>query len=139
MARAERICKTENDMVGENVFDVSRPNTLSNPFTHIKDKKTLAKRVVKDRETAIRLYGEYFDEMVKRENSEFKKEFDRMYEAFVTYDVIYLKCFCKVGNDPLHPVETCHADYIIKKLNQRLVKSKIDEVLGKRTNEEAND
>ena len=132
MARAERICKTENDMLGENVFDVSRPNTLSNPFTHIKDKKTLAKRVIKDRETAIRLYKEYFDEMVKRENSEFKKEFDRMYEAYLKYDTIYIKCYCKLD-------ESCHGDYIIKKLNQRLVKSKIDEVLNKRTNEEAND
>jgi len=119
-------------MLGENVFDVSRPNTLSNPFTHIKDKKTLAKRVVKDRETAIRLYKEYFDEMVKRENSEFKKEFDRMYEAYLKYDTIYIKCYCKLD-------ESCHGDYIIKKLNQRLVKSKIDEVLNKRTNEEAND
>lgn len=132
MAKAERICKTENDMLGENVFDVSRPNTLSNPFTHIKDKKTLAKRVVKDRETAIRLYEEYFDEMVKRENSEFKKEFDRIYEAYLKYDTIYIKCHCKLD-------QSCHGDYIIKKLKQRLVKSKIDEVLNKRTNEEAND
>ena len=131
MARAERICKVDNDMQGDNVFDVSRPNTLSNPFTHIKEKKTLAKRVVKDRETAIKLYEEYFDEMVQTEGSEFKKEFDRMYEAYITYETIYLKCYCKL-------TESCHADYIIKKLNQRLVKSKIDEVLKERkTTEEA--
>ena len=133
MAKAERICKLENDMVGDNVFDVSRPNILSNPFTHIKDKKTLAKRVVKDRETAIRLYGEYFDEMVKKEDSEFKKEFDRMYEAYLKYDVIYLKCYCKLD-------ESCHSEHIIKKLRQRLVKSKIDEMMKQReANEEAND
>lgn len=131
MARAERICKTDNDMLGENVFDVSRPNTLSNPFTHIKDKKTLAKRVVKDRETAIRLYEEYFDEMVKRENSEFKKEFDRIYEAYLKYDTIYIKCYCKLD-------ESCHGDYIIKKLNQRLVKSKVDKILKNKNNDKNN-
>lgn len=130
MARAERICKVDNDMQGDNVFDVSRPNPLSNPFTHIKEKKTLAKRVVKDRETAIRLYEEYFDEMIQKEGSEFKNEFDNMYNAFLTYDVIYIKCYCKL-------TETCHGDYIIKKLNQRLVKSKIEQVLKEReTNEE---
>lgn len=131
MAKAERICKLENDMVGDNVFDISRPNTLSNPFTHIKTKKTLAKRVVKDRETAIKMYEEYFDEMVKKEDSEFKKEFDRMYEAYLTYDTIFIKCYCILDRP-------CHGDYIIKKLRQRLVKSKIDEVLSGRTNEEEN-
>lgn len=121
MAKAERICKLDNDMTGENVFDVSRPNILSNPFTHIKDKKTLAKRVVKNRDTAIRLYEEYFEEMIKKENSDFKKEFDRMYEAFLKYDVIFVKCYC-------HLNESCHSEIIIKKLNQRLAKSKIEEL-----------
>lgn len=104
-------------MMGENVFDVSRPNILSNPFTHIKDKKTLAKRVVKDRDTAIKMYEQYFNEMVKRDET-FKAEFDRMYEAFVANEVIYVMCYCKLD-------EHCHSDIIIKKLNQRLVKEKL--------------
>lgn len=120
MALAERICKTENDMTGDNVFDVSRPNILSNPYTHIKDRKTLAKRVVKDRDTAIDLYEQYFDEMVKKDG-DFKKEFDRMYEAFLKEEKIFIKCYCKL-------TERCHSDVIIKKLNQRLVKSKIEEL-----------
>lgn len=108
-------------MQGDNVFDVSRPNILSNPFTHIKDKKTLAKRVVKDRETAIKLYEKYFDKMVEKENSSFKKEFDRMYDAFVNNEVIYLACYCSLS-------ESCHSDLIIKRLNQRLVKSKLEKL-----------
>lgn len=119
MALAERICKTENDMTGDNVFDVSRPNILSNPYTHIKDRKTLAKRVVKDRDTAIDLYEQYFDEMVKKDG-DFKKEFDRMYEAFLKYDTIYIKCYCKL-------TERCHGDIIISRLNKRLVKNKLEE------------
>ena len=129
MARAERVCKIDNDMQGDNVFDVSRPNTLSNPFTHIKEKKTLAKRVAKTREEAIKLYEEYFDRMIAKEDSEFRKEFDRMYDAYLNNDVIYIKCYCK-------PTENCHGDYIIKKLRQRLVKSKIDEELEKRKENE---
>lgn len=121
MAKAERICKLENDMHGDNVFDVSRPNILSNPFTHIKDRKTLAKRVVKTRDEAIDLYADYFDRMVEKEDSEFRKEFDRMYEAFLKYDVIFIKCFCKLN-------ERCHGDIIISRLNSRLVKSKLEEL-----------
>lgn len=132
MARAERICKIDNDMQGDNVFDVSRPNTLSNPFTHIKEKKTLAKRVVKTREEAIKLYEEYFDRMIAKEDSDFKKEFDRMYDAYLNNDVIYIKCYCKL-------TESCHGDYIIKKLRQRLVKTKIEEELNRRKEEEINE
>ena len=120
MAKATRVCKTVTPMSGDNVFDVSRPNILSNPFTHIKDKKTLAKRVVKDRETAISLYEKYFDEMVSKEGG-FKKEFDRMYEAFKSNDEIFVMCYCKLD-------EACHGDVIIKKLQNRLVKEKLDEI-----------
>lgn len=121
MANAERICKTENDMTGENVFDVSRPNILSNPFTHIKDRTTLAKYVVKDRDTAINLYEKYFDKMMEKTDSDFKMEFDRIYEAFLKYDTIYLKCYCKLD-------QRCHSDIIIKKLNQRLLKDKLEKI-----------
>lgn len=117
MAQAIRYCKTTDDMHGENVFDCSRPHILSNPFTHIKDKKTLAKRVVKDRETAIAMYGKYFDRMVV-EDETFRKAFDEVYEAFLKFDKIYLGCYCRL-------TESCHVDYIIRKLNQRLIKEKM--------------
>ena len=124
MAKATRVCKTDNPITGDNVFDISRPNTLSNPYTHIKSKKTLAKRVVKDRETAISLYEKYFDEMVVKDGP-FKNAFDKMFEAYKKYDEIFILCYCKLN-------ESCHGDYIIKKLQNRLVKEKIDEVLKKK-------
>lgn len=117
MAQAIRYCKTTDDMHGENVFDCSRPHILSNPFTHIKNKKTLAKRVVKDRETAIAMYCKYFDRMMA-EDETFRKAFDEVYEAFLKFDKIYLGCYCRL-------TESCHVDYIIRKLNQRLIKEKM--------------
>ena len=123
MAQAIRFCKTTDPMVGDNVFDVSRPHILSNPYTHIKDKKTLAKRVVADRDTAIALYDEYFDMMLSCDK-QFKEAFDKMYEAFKTYDKIYIGCYCKEN-------EHCHGDIIIKKLTKRLVKEKMKELKNK--------
>lgn len=120
MAKATRVCKTVTPMGGDNVFDVSRPNILSNPFTHIKDRKTLAKRVVKDRETAVMLYEKYFNEMVVKDDA-FRKEFDRMYEAYKTNKEIFILCYCKLD-------ETCHGDIVIKKLQNRLVKEKLEEL-----------
>ena len=124
MANAIRICKTEGSLCGDNVFDISRPNILSNPFTHIKDKKTLAKRVVKDKETAIKLYSEYFDKMVEKEGK-FKDEFDRMYDSFLANETIYIACYCKTD-------DICHGDIIIDRLNRRLAKEKINELLRKK-------
>lgn len=117
MAQAIRYCKTTDDMHGDNVFDCSRPHIMSNPFTHIKDKNTLAKRVVKNRETAIAMYGSYFDKMVV-EDELFRKAFDEMYDAFLKYDKIYVGCYC-------HLNESCHCDYIIRMLNRRLIKEKM--------------
>ena len=56
--------------VGEYNFPIYRPTILSNPFTHIKDKKTKAIYIVKDRDTAIDMYSKYFDTMYGT-NSEF--------------------------------------------------------------------
>ena len=38
---------------------IGRPSIWGNPFTHIKDKDTLAEFIVKDRDEAIRKYGEW--------------------------------------------------------------------------------
>ena len=64
MAKVVRYCKLEEEHSGENSFDVSRPNLMSNPYTHIKSKKTLAKYVVGSREEAVQLYELYFNEML---------------------------------------------------------------------------
>ncbi len=123
MARVVRFCKLLESYVGDNVFDISRPHIFGNPFTHLKN--TATKTVhVKSRDEAIRLYGEYFDAMVQRDET-FRAEWDRMYEAYCKYEEIYLGCYCKLD-------EHCHADMIAKKLAARQSKEKIDAIMASR-------
>ena len=108
-------------MVGDNVFDCSRPHVLGNPYTHIKHKDTLAEVVVKSREEAIRLYDTYFDKAIESADDfgdEFRNEFNRIYMAYKKYGVVYLGCYCK-------PNETCHCDIIRNKIIKRSMKEKI--------------
>lgn len=102
---------------GENNFKIFRgASPLSNPYTHIKDKKTLARYVVKDRETAIKEYSKYFDAMYGT-NKAFTDAFDQIYNVYKEGKDVYLECYC-------HP-EPCHGDVIAKKLRARLIKEKI--------------
>lgn len=108
--------------VGECNIPIYRPNILSNPFTHIKDKKTKASYIVKDRDTAINMYSNYFDTMYGS-NYEFTKEIDRIYELYKSGKDVYLECYC-------HPLK-CHGDIIAEKLLKRLVKEKIKSIYKK--------
>lgn len=120
MAKFIRYCKTQEQHYGDNVFDVSRPNILGNPYTHIKDRETKALVKVKTRDEAIELYSPYFDKMYETDEV-FKEEVDNLYDAFKKYDVIYIGCYCK-------PSESCHADIIIQKINQRSFKETIQKL-----------
>lgn len=120
MAKIIRYCKLNEEHSGENVFDVSRPNIFGNPFTHIKSKETKALVKVKTREEAISLYEPYFESMINN-NENFRLEWDRMFEMYNKYDVIYIGCYC-------HLNEECHSDIIIKKLRQRVMKEMIKSV-----------
>ena len=91
-------------------------SALANPYTHIKDRKTKAMYVVKDRDTAIEMYDNYFDIMYGS-SIEFTREVDMIYEAYKSGEDVYLECYCA----PL----PCHGNIIAKKLQQRLVKEKI--------------
>lgn len=91
-------------------------SALANPYTHIKDRKTKAMYVVKDRDTAIETYDNYFDIMYGS-SIEFTREVDMIYEAYKSGKDVYLECYCA----PL----PCHGNIIAKKLQQRLVKEKI--------------
>ena len=51
----------------------------------------------------------------------FKATFDRMYEAYKTYDIVYIGCFCNLN-------ERCHADIIIKKIIQRSMRDKLAQI-----------
>lgn len=121
MAKITRYCKLKEEHSGPNAFDISRPNIFGNPYTHIKNRQTKAMVKVKNRDEAIDLYDPYFDNMLKDETEvgqRFREEWDRMYEAYKTYDEIFLGCYC-------HTDERCHGDIIIKKLVQRSMKEKL--------------
>ena len=124
MSKIVRFCKLTEGHSGPNVFDISRPNIFGNPYTHIKSKETLAQVKVKSRDEAIDMYGPYFDRMLETDE-EFRKEFDRMYEAYHTFDVIYIGCYCK-------PDERCHGDVIRQKLIQRSMKEKLSKIRAKK-------
>lgn len=114
MAKCFRYCVRNESHDGGNVFLIHRPFVFSNPFTHIKGKKTKAKYVVNSRDEAIDLYSDYFDRMVELSPS-FKEEWDKLYEAYKANDEIYLGCYCS-------PSERCHGDIIIEKLKKRSIK-----------------
>lgn len=91
---------------------------LGNPFTSEKISKTLAIYQVKDREEAISRYSSYFD-MQYAHNTLFHKLIDEIYEKYKNGETIYLECYCKP--------KPCHGDVIKSKLQQRLLKEKIQE------------
>jgi hypothetical protein len=103
---------------GNNVYLIHRPHVLSNPYTHIKDKKTKAMFVVKNREDAIAKYSDYFDTMYGK-NILFTKTIDEIYEKYKKNEDILLGCYC-------YP-NSCHGEIIIQKLKQKLIKEKFAE------------
>ena len=125
MAKVIRYCKLEEEHIGDNCFDISRPNVLGNPYTHIKSKKTLALFVVKTREEAIEKYEAYFEKMLET-SEQFRNEWERMYDAYKKFDVIYIGCYC-------HTNERCHGDILIKKLKQRLLKEAVQKLRKKQS------
>ena len=124
MSKIIRYCKLKEDHIGENVFDISRPNIFGNPYTHISGKSTLASVKVKTRDEAIEAYDAYFDAMLADDSKAgevFREEWDRLFEAYKTHDVVYLGCFCAEDED-------CHGDIIKKKLIQRSMREKLKDL-----------
>ena len=113
----------EDHSNNDNNYVITRPGILGNPYTHIKTKKTLAKHVVGSREEAIERYDTYFDIMYTG-NVVFRAVIDDMYEKYKRGEDIYLQCVCK----PL----PCHGDIIAKKLQQRLLREKINSIKHKK-------
>lgn len=111
--------RTKETHDGKNNFRIFRPSVLGNPYTHIKDKDTLAIYIVKDRDEAIDMYSHYFDIMYGS-NIEFTNEIDKIYEIYKTGEDVYLECYCT----PLR----CHGDIIKEKLEKRLLKEKISKI-----------
>ena len=107
----------------ENNYPCYRPSLLSNPYTHIRDRKTLASFVVKSRDEAIDRYDAYFDRMYKG-NAPFKFIIDEIYEKYKRGEDIYLECYCKP--------ERCHCDIIKEELEKRLMRERIKEAKERR-------
>ena len=123
MTQIKRYCVLKEEHNGDNVFRVHRGYILGNPYTHIKNKETKAMVVVKTREEAIDRYGRYFENSLKL-IPEFRAEFERMIEACMKYEEVWIGCYC--GLD-----EECHGDYIIKRLKQECRKRMLKNLLKK--------
>jgi hypothetical protein len=123
MAQLIRYCKLNEEYEGDNVFDISRPNIMGNPYTHIKDRETKALVVVKTRDEAIDRYGRYFDNMLVTSDV-FREEFEKMVEACLKYDKVYFGCYCRL-------TERCHGDIIIEKVRREATKRMLKNLSNK--------
>lgn len=110
---------TKEEHTGPNVFYCGRGSVLGNPWTHISDKNTKAKYVVKTREEAIEKYGHYFDIMYGS-NIMFTKAVDEIYKKYKNGEDVYLGCYCKD--------KACHCDIIVEKLRKKLIKEKLKSI-----------
>lgn len=121
---------TKEEHSGENSFYCGRGSALGNPYTHIKNRTTKALYVVKDRDTAIEMYGNYFDVMYGS-NKKFTDAVDEIYERYRSGEDVYLGCYCKKylsQEQHKHDDEvSCHCDVIADKLRSRLIREKIAE------------
>jgi hypothetical protein len=78
---------------------IGRGSKWGNPFTHIKDKLTLATHIVETREEAIEKYREYI-----LKNKELMNSLDEL-------DGKVLGCYCK----PL----SCHGDILLELISKK--------------------
>lgn len=108
----------------ENNYRIYRPFVLGNPYTWITGKDTKAIYKVADRSEALKAYDHYFD-LMYRSNLKFRKAVDYIYERYKAGDDVFLECYC-------HP-EPCHGDIIKEKLEQRLMKEKIEAMKNEKT------
>lgn len=119
---------------GDNNYRIFRPYLLGNPYTHLKNKETKAMYIVDSRDEAIAKYDGYFD-LMYRTNKQFRELVDEMYEKFKNGEDLYLECYCKkyLSNDvtPHSDEISCHGDIIKKKLEQRLLKERINNIRSK--------
>lgn len=87
---------------------------LGNPFTHIRDKKTLACYIVNTREEAIEKHKEEFLVQVEI-NKDVKEEINKMLFHLKGHGILNLLCFCSP--------KSCHCDNIKEYLLERIEKA----------------
>lgn len=118
--------KDEDFSNEEGYFYIGRSrqgNPLGNPFTHDGKKSSIARLSFPTREEAINAFEMYFDQMYGK-NNDLTRAFDEIYDKYKNGEDIYLGCYCR----PL----PCHGDIIAKKLQEKLVKEKLDEMKNKK-------
>jgi hypothetical protein len=115
--------KNEDKSLEDGFFYIGRSkkssSPLGNPYTYNGKRTNIAKLTLRTRQEAIDAYERYFDYMYGRDES-FTKAFDEIYECYKSGKDVYLGCFCKP--------EPCHGDIIAKKLQQKLIKEKREEL-----------
>lgn len=89
---------------------IGRPSIWGNPYTHHKDKETLAEFVVESREEAILKYREYI-----LGNQEL---LDRLGELKGKT----LGCWCIDSNDSFPIPYKCHGQVLVELLNQKILR-----------------
>jgi len=124
MSQIKRYCVLKEEHCGDNAFRVHRGYILGNPYTHIKDKTTKAMVIVKTREEAIERYKRYFDNALIL-MPEFKQEFERMVDACLNNEEVWIGCYCGMN-------ETCHADYIIERLQKECRKRMLKKIMAEK-------
>ena len=105
----------------ENNYYIGRSktgNVLGNPYTYNGKRSSLAKLSFRTAEEAIHAYSLYFDAMYGNDD-EFTKIIDEIYEKYKNGEEVYLQCFCKP--------KPCHGDVIVEKLQERLIREKLEE------------
>ena len=80
---------------------IGRPSKWGNPYTHKQDGKTLAKYIVKDRDTAVNAYREWIT------NGDGKHLLDDLHEL---KGGKILGCWCKP--------QACHGDVLLELLEE---------------------
>lgn len=100
-------------------------NILGNPYTHLPKETTIALYQCNSREEAVSKYADYFDTMYGH-NIEFTKAIDEIYEKYKNGEEVFLGCWCKP--------KSCHGDIIKQKLEQRLIKEKLEEYKRNKNN-----
>jgi hypothetical protein len=110
---------------GPNNFYIGRGSVLGNPYTPPTSKKTKAIYQAKDRDDAIEKYSYYFD-LMYGSNVEFTKEIDKIYNVYKSGGDVFLECYCGAGTNGK---KNCHGEVIAEKLEQRLLRERIKEMI----------
>lgn len=91
--------KKKDKSIPADAVYVGRPSKFGNPFTHIKNQKTLAKFIVASRDEAVAAFEDYLNdnpELIKAVKTELKGK--------------SLVCYCAP--------QKCHADILLRVANE---------------------